>query len=120
GQGAVYLNGKIYRIGGGCSDVSGCGPKKSVEMYTISDDKWTTAPSYPIEIEELAAVQYGGFIYAAGGLTNAPGGAAYGWAATDKTYRFDGATWDDAAIADLPQAVYAAAADMYNGRWVIA
>lgn len=112
-QAAVYLNGKIYRIAG-C--VSGCSTAtNTVEVYDIASNTWSPAAPYPLTLGWLSAIAYNGYIYTAGGLftdsTN-----------TLKTYQYDPAsnTWDDLAIADLPQTRWGAASGLRNGIWVLA
>src|SRR5579859_6854966 len=107
-QGAIYLNGKIYRIAGH--------GYASVDVYTISTNSWAptgTVASYPLFVESLATVAYGGYIYGAGGNASGP---------TAKTYRYDPAsnTWDDAAVPDLPQTRAYSATGVLNGRWILA
>jgi N-acetylneuraminic acid mutarotase len=111
GQGAVYLNGKIYRVGGGASF--------SVEVYTVSANVWTppgTVADYPLVVFQPLIAAQGGYIYSAGGaLVNSH-------SPTAKSYRYDPAsnTWDDAAVTDLPQVRTGAAAGLINGQWIIA
>ena len=110
-HGAVYLNGKIYRIGGCAGD---CVPgTASVEVYTIASDTWAPAAALPTAAAWLMASTHGGYIYVAGGTDS--GGDIL------KTYRYDPNlnTWDDAAIADLPNVRWGAAADFVGSQWVI-
>ena len=104
-QAAVYMSGKIYRIGG----VVPHGATNTVDVYTISTNTWAPAAPYPSITYGLAAVAYGGYIYAAGGFDN-------------KAYRYDPAAnrWDDAAMTDLPVARNGAAFSVLNGRLIIA
>ena len=104
---SVYLNGKIYRVGGrdaGAADYH-------VEVYNIGTNTWSMAANYPFANYSLMAAALDGYIYAGGG-SNFP----------DKTYRYDPNTntWDDSAIADLPAYRSAAASGVYNGRWILA
>ncbi len=110
GQAAVLLNGKIYRIAGGTNNGV---YTSSVEVYTIATDSWSLAAVYPEARDMLAAVPLGGYIYSAGGRSSD---------ASAKTYRYDPTSnsWDDATVADLPQARWGAATAVYNGRWLIA
>ena len=104
---SVYLNGKIYRVGGrdaGAADYH-------VEVYNIGTNTWSMAANYPFANYSLMAAALDVYIYAGGG-SNFP----------DKTYRYDPNTntWDDSAIADLPAYRSAAASGVYNGRWILA
>src|SRR5882757_3288230 len=107
-QSAVYLAGKIYKIGG-----IGAAPSTAVDIYTIATNTWTSGAAYPIASGFVSAITQGGFIYAAGGI---------GAAGTTKTYRYDpGAnTWDDASIADLPASRWGAAGVVYRNGFVLA
>jgi len=112
-QAAVYLNGKIYRIAG----YNAVSETATVDVYTISTDTWAppgTVADYPLAVSGLSAIATGGYIYAAGGATQAT--------VITKTYRYDplSNTWDDNAIADLPTGSYEGAGDILNGRWVLA
>jgi N-acetylneuraminic acid mutarotase len=113
GQAVVYLNGKIYRIGG-CIDAGCTSISNTVEAYTISSDTWVSVANYPIGVVWLSAVAYDKYIYTAG--------AAYVGADAIKTYRYDPGTntWDDAAISDLPAPRYGAAAGLLNSQFVLA
>ena len=66
-QSAVYLSGKIYRIGGcnpgNCSFSTG-----QVDIYTIATNTWASGPAYPIGVGYANAIVRGGFIYVAGGM----------------------------------------------------
>ena len=103
---SAYLNGKIYRIAG-----AAIGTDFHVEVYDIVTNSWSMAANYPFANHNLMAVALGGYIYGAGGN-----------ASPDKTYRYDPSTntWDDAAIADLPEGRSSAASGAYNGRWILA
>ncbi len=108
-QAAVYLNGRIYRIGGH--------ETASVDVYTISTNTWAapgTIAAYPQVVDSLSAVVANGLIYSAGGLSAG--------IPTAKTYQYDPATnrWNDYTIADLPDARWAAAGALLNGRWILA
>ena len=108
---AVYLNGKIFRIGGYVNESY---ITSTVEVYNVGANKWSYAASYPTVIGQEAAVTMNGYIYTAGGI----GGS------NDriKTYRYDPVadTWDDKAIADLPFGRWGAVSGIYNGEWLIA
>ncbi len=104
---AVYLNGKIYKF-------TGTGPATAstdvLEIYDVAGNAWSLGAVYPLAISFVGAWEQGGFIYAAGGYQSA------GSLASLKTYRYDPAanTWNDAAIADLPQTRWGAAAALYS------
>jgi hypothetical protein len=55
---------------------------------------------------------WGDYVYSGGGWN--------GVYVTPKTYRFDGTTWDDGAVADMGFERYLAATDFLNGRWITA
>ena len=113
-QAAVYLDGKIYRLGGTTTS----GPTTSVDVYTIATDTWappgTIAP-YPLAVNFPAAVATGGYIYAAGGF---PGD---GGPPIAKTYRYDLTTnlWSDTAVADLPAPRAWAEGGLSGSQWVL-
>jgi|GEM_PF-791449 len=111
-QAAVYLNGKIYKLGG----TTGFTSNNAFEIYDIASNTWSAGASYPIPISFVSLFVRGNFIYAAGGLDRSTN------LDTAKTYRYDPATntWDDAAIADLPAPRWAAACALYNGNGVLA
>ena len=108
----TLLNGKIYRIGGCLA--AGCSGTNTVDVYTIATNTWAAGPAYPLALYSANATNDGTYVYVAGG--------AGGSAVTNKTYRLDPSTgtWDDTAIADLPAARKEAAADLLNGRWILA
>jgi hypothetical protein len=111
-QGAVVRNGKIYRIGGFVNGFT----INTVEVYTINSNTWTAGPVYPLSIAHVNTFSYGRYFYTAGGFTQTDS------VNQSKTYRFDPATstWDDAAIADLPEARGGSVGGLLNGRWVLA
>ena len=113
GQGAAYLNGRIYRIAGEVDPTQGTSTT-TVEVYTVATNTWAAAPAYPQAVFGLAVLALGGDIYTAGG-------AQY-LGLTAKTYRYDpgAGVWDDGPIADLPGPAGSTAAGFYNGRWLLA
>jgi N-acetylneuraminic acid mutarotase len=96
----LFQGGKIYKIGGSGATA----PVANVEIYDIASNTWTMGAPLPVATAFGHGFVSGNFIYFAGGLTGTGATAA----ASLKTYRYDIAanTWDDAAIADLPE-----------GRW---
>ncbi len=84
-----------------------------MEIYDVGTNTWSAGPVYPLLISFVSAWTDGTFIYAAGGI------ASVGSLASNKTYRLDpanlGAGWNDAAIADLPDTRWGAAAANYQG-----
>lgn len=111
-QAAAYFDGQIYRIGGQ-TDLSDIRTATStVEIYDVSGNSWTMGASYPSSRSGLAAIAADGYVYVAGG-----GGY---FASTSKTYRYDpiAASWDDAPIAELPQAGAASGA-LYGDDWIL-
>jgi subtilisin-like proprotein convertase family protein len=105
---AVFLNGKIYKIGG-----TGAAAVANVEIYDIATNTWTAGAPYPAATSFVAAVALNGSIYAAGGT---------GAASTLKTYRYDPVanTWNDGAIADLPATRWGSAYFEYRNGFVMA
>ena len=105
----VYLNGKIYKIGGSTSTTTNSATT-AVEVYDIGTNSWSNAAPYPVAISFASAFARGPFVYVAGGTSVA------------KAYRYDPAAdlWDDAAIADLPQARQAAAAANFHSTAILA
>ena len=110
---AVYLNGKIYKF-------AGTGPATAstnvLEIYDIASNTWTVGAPYPLAISFVSAFAQGNFIYAAGGIDSVTSTGSV------KTFRYDPATnsWNDAAIADLPQTRWGAASSFYNNGGVLA
>ncbi|MEO8461264.1 MAG: kelch repeat-containing protein, partial [Dokdonella sp.] len=109
---AVYLDGKIYKIGGFSTDTTA---SNAVEVYNIAGNNWTTVAPYPIAGGFISAFVRDHFIYAAGGADSLLQG-------TFKAYRYDPANnvWDDSALADLPQSRWGAASASFNGAGLIA
>jgi len=110
---AVYLAGKIYKLGG---TASGNASTNALEIYDIATDTWTAGANYPLAESFIGLFVQGNFIYAVGGID------AASVVSTAKTYRYDpiGNTWNDAAIADLPATRWGAAASSYHGDGVLA
>ncbi|MDQ2807044.1 MAG: S-layer homology domain-containing protein [Chloroflexota bacterium] len=113
-QGAAYLGGQIYRIGGYSNSLGT--DTATVEVYIVSSNSWTTTTAYPLAADGLATVVLNGAIYTAGGYDAGAG------AATMKTYRYLPASpgWTDAAIADLPGVRAFAASGVLDGQFVVA
>jgi N-acetylneuraminic acid mutarotase len=93
-QTAVYLNGKIYKMGGR----SAAGYEATLEIYDIATNTWSPGAPLPQPAGFAASWAQNDSIYIAGGVTES---GTY----TDKTYRYDVASdsWEDGAIADLPE-----------------
>ena len=108
GHGAAYLGGKIYKFAGSTT---------ATEIYDIATNQWTAGADYPRSVSSLHAFAHGNFIYGAGGRLSVPLPITI-----SSTYRYDPTTntWDDAAIADLPEVRAGAASGPYNGGWVLA
>ena len=106
-QAAQYLNGKIYKFAG---TGPGTNSTNVLEIYDVTANTWSAGAPYPLLTSFVGSWVSGGFIYAGGGIS-APASTA-----TAKTYRYDPAsnTWDDAAIADLPQTRWGAASGLYT------
>src|SRR6185436_10368477 len=108
---AVYLNGRIYKF-------AGTGPAtastNALEIYDVANNTWSSGAVYPLSISFVSGVARNGFVYAAGGIQSV------GSLSSLKTYRYDPITntWDDAAIADLPQTRWGAASSFFDG-WVL-
>lgn len=104
---AQYLNGKIYKF-------AGTGPATDstnvLEIYDVASNTWTTGAPYPLATSFLGSFARGGFVYGCGGI-NSPASTA-----TAKTFRYDPATntWDDAAIADMPDTRWGSASGLYT------
>jgi hypothetical protein len=115
-QAVAYLNGKIYKFTGTSTAAS----TNVLEIYDIAGNTWTNGAVYPESDSFVSAFVKGGFVYGAGGI------ASVGSVASLKTYRYDPVanTWDDAAIADLPQTRWGAASSQIgygvNNGWVLA
>ncbi len=110
---AVYLNGKIYKFSG---TGPGNGSTNALEIYDIASNTWSAGSPYPIAVSFVSGFAQGNFLYGAGGLNSSTSDPSA------KTYRYDPAsnTWDDSAIADLPQTRWGAAHEYYAGMGVLA
>ena len=106
---AALLNGNLYRIAGNVA-----GASNTVDVYTIGANTWASGPAYPLSVIYPRAVAWNGYIYTLGGREGALG--------TAKTYRFDGSTWDDAGMADLPAGAgrWAAGVSFLSGQLIVA
>ena len=115
-QAAVFLNNKIYKMGGTALVGAAAAATNVVEIYDVATNTWTLGAPLPLATSFPAAFTNGGFVYVAGGLQGTPA------AGSAKTYRYDPATntWDDAAIADLPATRWGAAAAFFSGGGVLA
>jgi hypothetical protein len=104
GQSAVYMGNVLYRIGG--IDEGGY-------TNTVEDYGHTLLAPLPQGVAWAQAIAMPPYIYVAGGSTD--GGIV------NKTYRYDPGTnsWDDNAIADLPEPRAWAASGVVGGKWVI-
>lgn len=91
---AVVANGRIVKFGGQTIGAT----LDATEIYDIASNSWLAAAAYPEALSFIAAFEYGGYVYGAGGLGNDPESSL-------KTYRYDFSTntWDDAPIPDLPE-----------------
>jgi N-acetylneuraminic acid mutarotase len=110
-QGAAYVNGKIYRIGGctdTCDNFTG-----SVEAFDIANNTWTTVAPLPQALAWFMVTAQGNYLYTAGGIRPPE---------TGKTYRYDPSanTWSDAAISDLPSVWWGGASSVLNDKSIIA
>ena len=113
-QAAVYLNGKIYRIGG-CGN-GGCSfGTDQVDIYTIATNTWASGPAYPIGAAYASAVVSGGFIYVAGGgtATARPPARPTGWTRSPSP-----GTTPPSPTCRRP--ARRSTGDMFNGRWILA
>ena len=113
---AVFVNGKIYKIAGIHNYLGETSPPlKTVEIYNIAANSWSTAADYPLAAAFISAAGLGGFVYSAGGLDGS-------FVPLAKTYRYDPGTntWADGAIADLPAPRYGAASARYNSSFLLA
>ena len=61
----LYLNGKIYKIGG---LQNGGMATNAVEAYDIATNTWSMVASYPINIYWASVFTQNGFVYGVGGL----------------------------------------------------
>lgn len=115
-QALALLNGKIYKFAGTSTAAS----TNVLEIYDIAGNSWTQGAVYPLSISFVSAFVRNGFVYGAGGIQSV------GSVASLKTYRYDpvGNTWDDAAIADMPQTRWGSASSGVgygsNGGWLLA
>ena len=119
GSATVYLDGKIYKIGGQTAN-GGATSIDSVEVYQIDRDEWSSAmpDPYPVAISSASAFVSGQFIYVAGGIARGNGTSGE----TAKTYRYDPVAdvWDDVAFSDLPQPRARSASAFLGSTFVMA
>ena len=110
GAAAAYYNGKIYLFGG-CNDGTCGAPRSDLQIYTISTNTWSTGAPIPGGSTFGAAKTIGSFIYFATGIDGTSN-------ASVKTYRYDptAGTWDDAAMADVPETWWGAASSVLGGK----
>jgi hypothetical protein len=72
----VYLNGKIYKIGGYVSSASTSTSSNAVEIYDIASNTWSAGAPYPVAQGWMSAFAQGNFIYVAGGVAAETGSTA--------------------------------------------
>jgi N-acetylneuraminic acid mutarotase len=104
GHTTVNIGNTIYRIGG----ITTGGYTNTLEDYGHS-----LLASLPVALAWAQAVAMPPYIYVAGGSTDN--------GVIDKTFRYDTVanTWDDNAIADMPEPRAWAASGLVDGKWVI-
>jgi hypothetical protein len=116
GHAAVYLDGRVYRLGG-CSTLDlSCPGLAGVDVYDISTNRWTPPGSvadYPIGVRVLSVVVRGGYIYGAGGAPSEGNSST-------QTFRYDPAEnrWDDSAVTDLPYPIGGEPNGVVGDRWL--
>ncbi len=104
---AAILNNKIY-VFGGCNSPACNVFVNNVQVYDIATNTWSAGPNFPNVTSNMGAVTIGSYIYLGSSSVN-----------ETKTYRFDGTTYDDAAIADLPAGRSVYAYVNYNNNFVM-
>jgi N-acetylneuraminic acid mutarotase len=97
------LGNLLYRIGGGSISAGGDFTTADVDLYNSALDRWNTPANpadYPWPVSWPCAGAIDGKVYVAGGFTMLSGSGGV----LTKTAVYDPAsnTWDDAAMADLP------------------
>ncbi len=106
---AVYLDGKIYVMGGGHRDWETNDMKRSslMAVYDVATNTWSLAPPMPTA-RETAAVKHDGKIYVVGGYD--------GKGAVTAFERYDPVTqvWD--TLPDLPQPLSAHSAAVWRDQ----
>lgn len=109
-QGAAYLDGIIYRLGGRSTLLGE--RTASVEAYALFRNGWGLRPEMPRALDRFAALGHDGYLYTAGG---SDADDLYPF-----TYRFDpqAEQWEDGPIADLPGRA-TTTGGLYQGTWVI-
>ncbi len=112
---AALYGGRMFRFGGFDDQNHSV---STVDIYNISSNTWSAGPDYPISVGMLTATVDGLYIYTAGGYHQTVGVSE----PENKTYRYNpnNDTWDDAAIADLPDARSSATSALLNGRILVA
>jgi len=118
-QAAVYLKGKIYKIGGYISSGGTTTSSAALDIYDVTANTWSSGAPYPAAQGWMSAFTDGTYLYVGGGVA-----AETGSVPSTKTYRYDPVanTWDDASVADLPISRWGGASSItsYRGGWVIA
>jgi hypothetical protein len=104
---AAVVGGKIYVVGG---LIDRARATNVVEVYDPSTDKWSSAPSLPIDVHHAMAAERDGRLYVIGGFSGSLGGAA-----SDRVFMLDGGRWREAPSLQRPRAA-AAAVSVSGGR----
>jgi serine protease AprX len=107
---AVYLNGKIYNIGG---FVSSSETSDSTRIYDTQTETWSTREPMPAALGGMATVLWNEIIYVAGGYETGVGGV-------NTLYAYDIANDTWSTLAPLPQALNYPGFGIIDGKLYIA
>ena len=110
----VLINGKIYVIGGlqiigGVIDYNGL---KTLEVYDLSTETWSTLPDMPTKRWGLSAVAFDGKIFVVGGRTNVQGQAYSSVEVYDSQYSI----WTTITTSSMPTARYQLVVCLLNDK----
>jgi N-acetylneuraminic acid mutarotase len=111
GAASVFYNGRIYLFGG-CNDNNCSVLLDAVQIYDPATNTWSTGADIPTGVSFAVAEAIGNYVYLAGGLDGLD---------ENKAYRYDllTNTWDDDAMADLSDSLWAAASGVLNGKMYV-
>jgi hypothetical protein len=106
----VFLNGRLYVIGG-CSGDCSTGVSR-VAVYNPATDHWSTAADYPVAVAWHGCTAAGNAIYCGGGETTNGSGVK-------TAYKYDPTSDSWTAIADMLYGVWGMAASGANGKLLL-
>jgi N-acetylneuraminic acid mutarotase len=111
-NGAAVINGKIYVPGGSTP----LGPSKSLYVYTVASNTWTTKASMPIRSHGGAAAAIDGKLW----VLATPAGEGGFYTNETRLFRYDPATDDWSEREPAPHHHHRAAVGVINGKIYVA